>query len=66
MKNFEWGVPESAMKWPIMEEKKVSIHLIFYRPIKKMFRVESCFLRVFSLNSKLVPAGESIILKLRC
>eukprot|EP00112_Aurelia_sp_Birch-Aquarium-sp1_P016710 Seg381.27 transcript_id=Seg381.27/GoldUCD/mRNA.D3Y31 product="Anti-sigma-I factor RsgI6" protein_id=Seg381.27/GoldUCD/D3Y31 len=22
MKNFEWGVPESAMKWPIMEEKK--------------------------------------------
>lgn len=37
MKHFDWGVPESAMKWNIMEEKKVKEFKLFLMKDQRRF-----------------------------
>ncbi len=41
LRNFEWGVPENAMKWPQMEEKKVGLFIATFKYVKNNLKTES-------------------------
>ena len=52
MKNFEWGVPESAMKWNIMEAKKVSFCNVCHSKILSYFKLASYLIRKRCLRTR--------------